>query len=86
MKRLAWIVFMPILALMLPWVAAIFSNGRTHVYVIAALWCCCILIGLFVAIGPAIGGLALLGVFQLVCTPWLPTRAKGQGRTGSVSG
>lgn len=72
MKRLLWLVFMPIVVFVVPFVGAWVSHGKTHAAVVALVWLALILIGAFVAIGPATIGLFLLAVFQLARTPWLP--------------
>lgn len=72
MKRLLWLVFMPIVVLALPFVGAWVSHGKSHAAVVAVVWLALILIGAFVAMGPAVIGLILLAVIQLARTPWLP--------------
>ena len=72
MKRLLWLVFMPIVVLAFPFVGAWVSHGKPNAAVVAVVWLALILIGALVAMGPALIGLLLLAVFQLARTPWLP--------------
>lgn len=72
--RLLWVTLMPIVVVVVPWIAAWVTHGGRQAAIVAAVWLGCLLLAAFVAMGPGIAGLLGLSVVQLARTPWQPSR------------